>query len=293
MKSLFSLHKNYFFLIITLFILVFFSFHTQNFKLDASSDTLILQNDESFKYFNYYNDIFPSKNFLVLAIKSKNIIDDDYINQIKIIKKSLEQIKGVESVFSIVDVPILLINNLKLSDLNNKNIPTLNNSELNLNIILNEFSESPIFKDQMINDSKTITSIIINLNKDNDFYEIKKIKENYINSNLKIGSIQTNPKCRISLQQRPFLTVPFLGRGPSKPVEESKLQQGAYLGDKKSCKTIMEKSLRSEALKLVPSLKATIQNPANLCEGVAADGWIRGGLPSREMSRDKDYFTRH
>ena len=55
----------------------------------------------------------------------------------------------------------------------------------------------------------------------------------------------------------------------------------------------MEKSLRAEAQELVPSLKATIQNPANLCEGVAADGWIRGGLPSRELSRDKDYFNRN
>jgi len=110
-------------------------------------------------------------------------------------------------------------------------------------------------------------------------------------SKLKIGTIQTNPKCRISLQQRPFLTVPYLGRGPSQPLEESKLQQGGYTGDKKSCKTIMEKTLRSNQ-DLVPSLKATIQNPSNLCEGVAASGWIRGGLPSRELTRDQDYFQR-
>ena len=42
---------------------------------------------------------------------------------------------------------------------------------------------------------------------------------------------------------------------------------------------------------LVPSLKASIQNPANLCEGIAAEGWIRGGLPSRELSRDQDSFN--
>ena len=54
------------------------------------------------------------------------------------------------------------------------------------------------------------------------------------NSELLIGSIQTNPKCRISLQERPFLTVPFLGRGPSMPVKESQLLQGAYNPDKKS-----------------------------------------------------------
>ena len=44
-------------------------------------------------------------------------------------------------------------------------------------------------------------------------------------SQLKIGTIQTHPKCKISLQQRPFSTVPYLGRGPSKPLLESKLQQ--------------------------------------------------------------------
>ena len=75
------------------------------------------------------------------------------------------------------------------------------------------------------------------------------------------------------------------------PVKESQLLQGAYNPDKKSCKSIMEKSIRPNQ-DLVPSLKASIQNPANLCEGIAADGWIRGGLPSRELSRDQDNFNR-
>jgi hypothetical protein len=40
---------------------------------------------------------------------------------------------------------------------------------------------------------------------------------------------------------------------------------------------------------MIPSLKASVTNPANLVEGVAAEGWIRGGLPSRELVKDKDY----
>ena len=110
-------------------------------------------------------------------------------------------------------------------------------------------------------------------------------------SKLKIGTTQTNPKCRISLQQRPFMTVPFLGRGPSRPIVETQLMQGGYTGEKKSCKSLTEKTLRQNQ-DLVPSLKATIQNPVNLVESSAAEGWIRGGLPSRELSRDQDYFKR-
>jgi len=111
-------------------------------------------------------------------------------------------------------------------------------------------------------------------------------------SRLRIGSTQTNPKCRISLLERPFKTVPFLGRGPGNAVLESKLMQGASVLDKKSCKLVTEKSFRNTDVELVPTLKATIQNPNNLVEGIAADGWIRGGLPSRELTRDMDYFKR-
>ena len=124
---------------------MFFAFHSQNFRLDASSDTLILQNDDNFKYFNYYNNVFPTKSFLVLAIKSEKIIDVDYINQIKIIINKLEKLEGIESIFSITDAPILLMNDLKLSDLKNKQIQTLDNSQIDINKALNELSKSPIF----------------------------------------------------------------------------------------------------------------------------------------------------
>lgn len=66
------------------------------------------------------------------------------------------------------------------------------------------------------------------------------------------------------------------------------------MNEVKSCKTITEQSFQDHIeVPLVPTLAATIQNPVNLVEGVAAEGWIRGGLPSRELSRDRDYLQRH
>ena len=38
------------YLLIAIFLLSFFSYYSKDFKLDASSDTLILQNDNDFKY---------------------------------------------------------------------------------------------------------------------------------------------------------------------------------------------------------------------------------------------------
>ena len=71
--------KNIFFLFISLIILILFYYFSLNFRIDASSDTLVSQKDEDFKYFNYYNKIFPSNQFLVLAVKSKNDINEAMI----------------------------------------------------------------------------------------------------------------------------------------------------------------------------------------------------------------------
>ena len=103
-------------------------------------------------------------------------------------------------------------------------------------------------------------------------------------SNLLIGSTQTNMKCRLNLQPRQYLTVPYLGRGIQKPVLESKLQQGMGLEPKKSCKTVTEKSFAREKTFLVDPLQKTVQNPKNLIEDSAHEGWIRGGLPSRQLA---------
>lgn len=101
-------------------------------------------------------------------------------------------------------------------------------------------------------------------------------------------------KCKISLTQRPYSTVPFLGRGQGDIVLESQMQQGDFANNKKSINHDTEVShIKYFHTPMIPTLRATISNPANLIEGVAAEGWIRGGVPSRELARDKEYSQTH
>lgn len=107
-------------------------------------------------------------------------------------------------------------------------------------------------------------------------------------SKLQIGTIQTHPRCRIDLFQRPFATVPFLGRGSVNPVIESQIQQGETLVNKRSINTLSEHSyIKYHQTPLLKSVHERITNPANSVESVASEGWIRGGVPSRELTRDK------
>jgi hypothetical protein len=114
------------------------------------------------------------------------------------------------------------------------------------------------------------------------------------NSKLLIGGIQTHPKTKIDLFGRPFATVPFLGRGSVDPVLEAQIQQGEGITNKRSVTRIMEKShMKYHTTPLIPEVKQNIQNPSLMIESMASDCWIRGGVPSRELTRDRDFYTTH
>ena len=113
-------------------------------------------------------------------------------------------------------------------------------------------------------------------------------------SKLLIGSIQTHPKCHIDLFQRPFATVPYLGRGSVNPVMESQIQQGEQIVNKRSVNPLSEKSyIKYHQTPLLPVIQQKMSNSANKIESDASEGWIRGGVPSRELTRDSDYFNKH
>ena len=110
------------------------------------------------------------------------------------------------------------------------------------------------------------------------------------NSNL-MHSKLTREKERNTLYSRQFLTVPYLGRGKNDPAVESHIQRGDYnLNTKTNILTSEQTHLNHRHYPLIPSIQATINNPNNLVEGVAEKGWVRGGVPSRELHREQEHY---
>ena len=98
------------------------------------------------------------------------------------------------------------------------------------------------------------------------------------------------PAEHIMLMPRPFLTVPYLGRGSCDPALESQLQQGETVSDKKSVSTIMEKSFSAYALYPTDDkMKDRVEDPAKNVEEAALNGWTRGGMLTRDMSTDPKF----
>ena len=166
--------------IIFLLSLLFASFYIRDFRIDASSDSLVSQNDEDFKYFSYYQDLFPSKSSLIIAVKSNDKIDRSLLSEIEKLSKKLSELPDVYSVFNINKAPILLLNNTNLLDLANNNYETILDTNLEIEDVLNEFSKSPLYSDQIINENKNITSIILFLNENSKAIDLKENKNLYL-----------------------------------------------------------------------------------------------------------------
>jgi hypothetical protein len=109
-----------------------------------------------------------------------------------------------------------------------------------------------------------------------------------VNSFLRLKMEQERPLEKLMLTPRPFVTVPYLGRGSCDPVLESQLQQGELVSDKKSVSTVMEKSFSGYTMYPTDSvMEERVKNPEFVVQEAALDGWVRGGQATRHFNASK------
>jgi hypothetical protein len=109
-------------------------------------------------------------------------------------------------------------------------------------------------------------------------------------SQLIINTEQSRSLEKLNLNTRPFITIPYLGRGSADPSLESQLQQGELSTDKKSVSTIMSKSFMDYTMYPTDEkMEERVHNPAHTVEEAALEGWVRGGIRTRQMASDGHY----
>ena len=90
---------------------------------------------------------------------------------------------------------------------------------------------------------------------------------------------------KVQLMERPFRTVPYLGKGSCDTSLESQLQQGEIVNDRKSVSTIMEKSFSKYSL--YPNINNSETNNTDIVNDYVLNGWVRGGMATRELPSDQ------
>ena len=192
--------------ILTLFfltILLFsFSYFSKDFELDASSDTLLLENDPDLKYLREVNSKYGSKDFLVLTYTPKDeLINPKTIKHLKDLKNDLSNLSWVNNVITILDVPLLQNNDDPLAE-RIKNFKTLLSEDVDRERGFDEIINSPIFKEFIVSlDGKT-SGIIVYIKPDKKILNFIEDKNKYLDKiDKKLLTVQENSEYKIFLKE--------------------------------------------------------------------------------------------
>ena len=151
----------------------FFIYQISNLQFDTSTDSLVLEGDDSLEYYQKIRQTYGSDNHLVISYQvTGNLFAQTQLDHLKNLATDLNNIKQIKSVLTILDAPLLKSPPISLLDVFGKNI-TINNGNADMELVANEFKTSPIYKDNLVSlDGKT-TAILLLLKKNKKFEELR------------------------------------------------------------------------------------------------------------------------
>jgi len=170
---------NFIFFVLVCFLLLF-GYSSKDFRLDASSETLLIDGDPDLKYLNEVNQRYGSKEFLVLTYSPiDNITSDNSVNNLLSLKYKIQSLDWVHNVITILDIPLL---NTKDETLNEKlqNFSTLKSEGVNKEEGFKEILNSPVFRNFIISEDGKTTGIIVYLKEKEIEPKFKSKKEKNI-----------------------------------------------------------------------------------------------------------------
>ena len=169
-------------------VLVGFSlYQAKNFNLDASSDALLLEGDPDLKYLREINETYGSKDFLVLTYTPiSSFTEKETILNLQLLKSKIERLTWVDSVITVIDVPLLKSTDEGLME-RLKNYKTLAYPEIDRKRGFEEILNSPIYKNYVISEDGKTSGIVVYLKKDNRLAEYIKVKDKYFNQSVETG----------------------------------------------------------------------------------------------------------
>ena len=139
--------------------------------IDASTQTLLLENDKDLELWRDITKRYEIPNTLVIAYTpNSDLLSESSISTLAALSKDLAQIKGVKSVFSMLDAPLLLSSGLKFSDLLGT-IPTLKDSNASKEAIKAEFLSSPFYKNSLVSSDFKTTALLLTLEPNSRYNE--------------------------------------------------------------------------------------------------------------------------
>ena len=154
------------------------AFGLPNFKLDASADSLTLEHDDDLNFFREVVQRYGSDNFLIVTFSplEGDLFDDENLQTLSSLRNELAEIKGVESMLSLLDVPLLYSPKIGVADLKGE-LNTLLSPGVDRDLARQEFLNSPIYKDLILSSDGQTTGMLATLDLDQKYLDLVQARD--------------------------------------------------------------------------------------------------------------------
>lgn len=153
-------------LLLVAVVIGFSAWHARDFRLDASADTLVLENDSALQYYRSISARYGSDEFLVVTYSPEDdLFSRPVLADLQKLRDSLAKVPSVGSVLSLLDVPLVQSPPVTLDELEVR-IRTLADEDTDPAAARKEFLASPIYRELIISASGRTTAIQVNFQKD-------------------------------------------------------------------------------------------------------------------------------
>jgi len=159
-----------------------FGYYLKDFRLDASSETLLIEGDPDLSYLKEVTDRYGSKDFLILTYTpNEGMITDNSINNLLSLKYKIQSLNWVHSVTTLLDIPLLNNSDSSLQE-RLESFKTLKDEEVDKNRGFKEILNSPVFRNFVISEDGNTSGIIVNIKENKKLENIENLSKEEINA---------------------------------------------------------------------------------------------------------------
>ena len=167
-------------ILVTLILILSFSiYNAKNFQLDASADSLLLENDPDLNYLRSVNERYSSEEFFVITYSPKKKINEESLKELKKFVDEINNIKWVSKSISVLNAPLFESSDLPLIE-KIKNIQYIVTPGIEINRALNELKNSPVYKKLIINEDATTFGIVVYIKDNKEYLSALKTNKNFL-----------------------------------------------------------------------------------------------------------------
>lgn len=146
--------------------------YASHFRLDASADSLLLENDQDLKYFRTTNALYGSSDFVIISYTAKgDLYAPETLADIGQLRDSLLKLERVDSVLCLLDVPLIDSPRMTLSELSD-GVRTLETPGTDVNLVRKEFQTSPLYKTLLVSEDGKTTALQAIFKRDETYFKL-------------------------------------------------------------------------------------------------------------------------